>query len=157
MIFEADIARARFRREFNDSLVSLDPEIAPIELPLSEKVARRVAMLQPYAKEKNFNPYKVALVELGLENDDFYRNEFLGNLESTEATTAKTERLKIEEIGAKELSELEQLINRNVLQIINFKFSLIYEKIRISKLSKDLTTTRSILLILFRCLISMLT
>ena len=118
MIFEADIARARFRREFNDSLVSLDPEIAPIELPLSEKVARRVSMLHPYAKEKNFNPYKVALVELGLENDDFYRNEFLGNLESTEATTAKTKRLKIEEVGAQELSELEQLINRNVYKIL---------------------------------------
>ena len=74
-------------------------------------------MLKPYAKEKNFNPYKVALVELGLEDDNFYRNEFLGNLESTESTTDKTHRLNIEELGAQELSELEQLIHRKVLQI----------------------------------------
>ena len=39
----------------------LDPDIAKVELPLSEKIARRVATLTPYAEEYKFDPYKAAL------------------------------------------------------------------------------------------------
>ena len=39
----------------------LDPDIAKVELPLSEKIARRVATLEPFAKEYKFDAYKAAL------------------------------------------------------------------------------------------------
>jgi len=39
----------------------LDPDIAKVELPLSEKIARRVATLTPFAQEYKFDAYKAAL------------------------------------------------------------------------------------------------
>lgn len=69
-------------------------------------------MLRPYSKELKFDPYKVALVELGIEHDEYYQNQFLQNVDSSETTKDKTSRIKAENASELELFQLEKLLSR---------------------------------------------
>ena len=112
LVFASDFVRARFGREYHNSVISIDPEIADIDFPLSEKVNQRVYSLKPYASDMNFDSYKVALVELGIETDNYYQNDFLQNMDSSESTKDKTSRIKKENEKDFELYQLESLLDR---------------------------------------------
>ena len=110
----------------------LDPDIAKVELPLSEKIARRVATLTPYAEEYKFDPYKAALgdyfsvytvancfltVEAGIESDDYYRHEFLDNMAEGDLSTAEKTRLdRRKKQSEMELSMLQSMMESASMQ-----------------------------------------
>ncbi|CBY13034.1 unnamed protein product [Oikopleura dioica] len=113
----ADKSRAAFRTSYTDSIISLDPDIAKVELPLSEKIARRVATLTPFAQEYKFDAYKAALVEAGIESDDFYRHEFLDNMADGELSTAEKTRLD----RRKQQSEMELSMLQSMMESVSMQ------------------------------------
>ena len=49
---------------------------------------------------------------MGIESDQYYQNAFLQNVDSSETTSDKTERIKKENAAQKDLFQLDMLLDR---------------------------------------------